>query len=277
MNTRKGSEIEVEASEPAPRWDVSHPNSLESNVDDLLRKSSNNAQMLAAIREALAVRLGQRIREARGMTSRGLMAGNLGVHENTVGKMERGETLPDAVQLQHIAAMTGRSVAWLLGIEMPGLGGVPRQRTTEATEVGDQVFVPLFDLQVSAGNGSFNDEESVIDMRAFAADYIRRDLRISHEQLALVNVVGNSMEPEIHSGDVVLIDRRDKDISVEGPHLVRIDGSLLVKLVQRRPGGVLRVASKNESYTPFDINVNAEQLQDFEVLGRVRWAGVTFR
>jgi phage repressor protein C with HTH and peptisase S24 domain len=143
--------------------------------------------------------------------------------------------------------------------------------------VGDQVFVPLFALNVSAGNGAFNDEERVLDMRAFALDYVRNELRITHDELAMVNVVGNSMEPHIHSGDVVLVDRRDKEISVEGPHLVRVDGALLVKNVQRRPGGFLRVSSRNEEYEPFEINVMSEQLHDFEVLGRVRWAGVTFR
>ena len=209
--------------------------------------------------------------------SRALVAERLEVHENTVAKMERGQTVPDVIQLQVISAITGRDVLWLLGVDQAGLVGGSRKRSTVALEIGDQLFVPLFGLVVSAGHGAFNDEEQVTDMRAFTIDYVRNDLRISHEELALVNVVGNSMEPHIHSGDVVLIDRRDKDISVEGPHLVRVDGALLVKNVQRRPGGVLRVSSKNDDYAPFDINVMSEQLHDFEVLGRVRWAGVTFR
>lgn len=194
--------------------------------------------------------------------------------------MERGESLPDAMQLLQVAALTGRSVLWLLGAS--GDASLSRQtlarpRGVIAVEEGNAVYVPLFDLRASAGHGAFNDDEQVIDMRPFTLDYVRRELHISHNELALVTVVGNSMEPDIHSGDVVLVDRRDKEISVEGPHLVRIDGALLVKLVQRRPGGILRVASKNPAYAPFDISVTDGDPQDFEVLGRVRWAGVTFR
>lgn len=221
--------------------------------------------------------IGGRLREARGIRSRTDMAELLGVHENTIGKMERGESVPDAIQLLLYAHHTGRPVLWLLGQDAAADDVRRRNRSTVAVVVGDQVFVPLFAVSVSAGNGAFNDEEQVLDMRAFALDYVRSELRITHDQLALVNVVGNSMEPHIHSGDVVLVDRRDKEISVEGPHLVRVDGALLVKNVQRRPGGVLRVSSKNEEYEPFEINVMSEQLHDFEVLGRVRWAGVTFR
>lgn len=244
-------------------------------------RSLQEAGAVENVRRALLRYLGGRIREARTQSEMSLpkLAKLLDVHENTLGKMERGISLPDAMQLLQIAALTGKTVPWLLGApeQATPVAGDPVPRSLTAVEHGDMIYIPLFDLRASAGPGAFNDQEQVLVMRPFARDYIRRELHILHNEIALVTVVGNSMEPEIHSGDVVLVDRKDKDISVEGPHLVRVDGSLLVKLVQRRPGGVLRVASKNELYPPFDINVMSGELSDFEVLGRVRWAGVTFR
>lgn len=244
-------------------------------------RAAVDGNLLEPMRDGAANAIGSRIRAAReGISSkRAEFCRLLQIHENTLAKMERGESLPDAVQLMQIAALTGRQVIWLLGggLQEPsrnGDGSPPN--STEAVELDGVVYVPLFDVRASAGTGAFNDQERVLQMRPFAADYIRRDLHILHNQMALVTIVGNSMEPDIHSGDVGLIDRRDKDISVEGPHLVRIDGGLLLKMVQRLPGGVLRVSSKNQLSSPFDINVMDGTLNDFEVIGRLRWAGVRF-
>lgn len=244
-------------------------------------RTAAEGNLLESMREGAANVIGSRLRAAReGISSkRSEFSKLLQIHENTLAKMERGESLPDAVQLLQIAALTGRQVLWLLGggeheASWSSDGSPPN--SVEAVELDGVVYVPLFDVRASAGTGAFNDQERVMQMRPFAADYIRRDLHILHNQMALVTIVGNSMEPDIHSGDVGLIDRRDKDISVEGPHLVRIDGGLLLKMVQRLPGGVLRVSSKNQLSSPFDINVMDGTLNDFEVIGRLRWAGVRF-
>lgn len=244
-------------------------------------RTAAEGNLLESVREAAANVIGSRLRAAReGIGSkRSEFCKLLQIHENTLAKMERGESLPDAVQLVQIAALTGRQVLWLLGggeqEPFRSSDGSP-PNSVEAVELDGVVYVPLFDVRASAGTGAFNDQERVLQMRPFAADYIRRDLHILHNQMALVTIVGNSMEPDIHSGDVGLIDRRDKDISVEGPHLVRIDGGLLLKMVQRLPGGILRVSSKNQLSSPFDINVMDGTLNDFEVIGRLRWAGVRF-
>lgn len=294
MDTTKGlraPSAPVQAEEPRASWNkvwgagVPHDGALSdfTAMSAAEWRAATGSNLLESVRDGAANVIGSRIRTAReGVNSkRAEFCKLLQIHENTLAKMERGESLPDAVQLMQIAALTDRSVMWLLGgSQQPpaqaGGGEANVPKSLEAVEVGDMIYVPLFDVRASAGTGAFNDQERVLHMRAFAADYIRRDLHILHNQIALVTIVGNSMEPEIHSGDVGMIDRRDKDIGVEGPHLVRIDGGLLLKMVQRLPGGVLRVSSKNQLSSPFDINVMDGTLADFEVIGRLRWAGVTF-
>ncbi|MGE0671960.1 MAG: S24 family peptidase [Methylibium sp.] len=230
----------------------------------------------AELRDRLRVELGARINSVR--TAQGKSRADLSRwlrnHENTVAKIERGETLPDALQLLQLAQMLGQTLDQMLGTHSDDPADVPRKTT--AVEIGHHLFVPHFDIQAAAGHGAFNDAERVKEMRAFAIDFFRRDLRISHNDLALIDVTGPSMEPQIHSGDVVLIDRRDTGVQVEGPHVVRFDGGLMVKLLQRRPGGLVRVTSINPLFDPFEIELGAEGT-DFEVIGRVRWAGVTFR
>lgn len=263
------------AEEPAARW-AAFVSQLVDPVD-AWRAASADSELLHAWRDKSVLTLGERLRTARGTHARKTVAGWLGVHENTVSKMERGETVPDALQLHQLSVMTGRSVEWLLGIRSaePSDSATPPPQV-EATVVGAQIFIPHFDVRASAGYGAFNDTERVLAMRAFTADYVRHELGIAHCKLAMITVTGSSMEPMIRDGDVVLVDLQDSTVIVEGPHLIRMDGALMVKTLQRRPGGKLRVTSANEAYEPFEVDL-ARNGEEFEVLGRVRWAGVTFR
>ena len=49
-----------------------------------------------AASNAYAQLLGNRVRELRGSLSRAQLATLVGVHANTIGKFERGESMPDA-------------------------------------------------------------------------------------------------------------------------------------------------------------------------------------
>lgn len=222
-----------------------------------------------------AVALGERIRILRGKRSRQELADLIGVHVNTVGKFERGASMPDAFLLNRLCAVSGRSIEWLVsGTEASGMD-VPMSLT--AVEHGEYLFVPHFDVQASAGPGALVDVEKVIAMRPFELHYVREDLRIAHNELALLGVNGSSSEPILHSGDTVMVDRRDREVQAEGLHLLRMDDVLLVKLVQRLPGRALRISSRNEDFQPFDIKMDDAHDASVDILGRVRWGGVTFR
>lgn len=241
--------------------------------------------------------LGGRIKAARGALSQKQLADLVGVHFNTIGKLEKGHS-PDAKTLLAVAKATDVSAAWLLLGEPHSMRGyvppttdmpvadhdAPKaslegaavvERKVTAVEAGSYIYVPHFDIQASAGPGFFNDVENVIAMRPFERGYIRSKLGISHNELALINIVGRSMEPLLHSGDVSMIDRRDREGSVEGVHVIRVDGALMVKSIQRRPGRVLRVSSRNLDYDAFELVPDEDNQRDFEILGRLRWAGIT--
>lgn len=222
-------------------------------------------------RDAYAVSLGERIRSCRSGMTREEFASQLELHVNTVGKFERGLTVPDAFTLLRMAAVGGCSAEWLLTGDVKASGV---EFSVQAVERGDYVFVPHFDVAMSAGNGAFCEVEHVLAMRPFDVRFIRNELGILHNELALVSIVGNSMEPYLRSKDVALLDLRARDVSTEGIHGIRLDGALMIKQLQRLPGK-LRVSSANTEYAPFDVD-GAEEHRDFSVLGRVRWGGVTF-
>jgi transcriptional regulator with XRE-family HTH domain len=226
------------------------------------------------VSHSYAVSLGERIRTLRGKMTRAELAGHLGVHVNTVGKFERGDSMPDAFLVHRMCALKGACIEWL--ITGHDRAGAEPPRSVQAVEHGSYIYVPLFDVQASAGNGAFVNVERVIAMRPFDAGYIRNDLHIAHKEIALVGIVGSSSEPVLRSGDTVLVDLRDREVQAEGLHLLRIDDALLVKLVQRLPGRAFRISSSNEKYQAFDIRLDEEGQTDINILGRVRWGGVTF-
>lgn len=205
-------------------------------------------------------------------------AAALGVHRNTISNIEKGASLPDVYDLERLAKVYGTTSAVLLdeGSQSSTLSMV--SKSTEAIEIDEFIYVPLFDIKVSAGDGhaTFSDVEAVLEMRPFPHSFIRRDLGIWHNELALVTVIGNSMEPELHSRDVALLDRRDREVQSEGTHAIRLDSALLVKKLQRLPSRKLRVSSSNPAYEPFEIQGSDDADRDFEVLGRVRGGVVIF-
>jgi phage repressor protein C with HTH and peptisase S24 domain len=223
--------------------------------------------------------LGERIRQCRGNVSRKDFADRLRLHLNTVGKLERGETQPDAWLCMQIAQIGKRSVQWLVtGLEERHASGEVAH-AVRAIGSGEYVYVPHFDINASAGHGDlFNNIESVIAMRPFDQAFIRGELGLTHDELALIFIVGPSMEPLLHSRDTVLVDlRAGHDSFIDGIHVIRLDQALLVKQVQRLPGRVFRIRSLNEDYASFDIKGSEEAERDFAIIGRVRWAGVTIK
>ncbi|MDP3165141.1 MAG: LexA family transcriptional regulator [Hydrogenophaga sp.] len=223
-------------------------------------------------------RFGERCKTARGVREIGDVAERLGLHRNTIYNFERGMALPDAFELEVIAQLYGTSAAYLLegDHQEKAKGPDAVRKGLEAVQIDGFIYVPLFDINVSAGSGAFNDVEAVTAMRPFDANYIRYELGISHNQIAMTSVVGRSMEPWLRPKDTVLTDLKDREALTEGVHIVRLDGALLVKNLQRLPGKVLRVSSYNQAYEPFDIQGTEDRDRDFQVIGRVRWAGVTF-
>jgi transcriptional regulator with XRE-family HTH domain len=223
--------------------------------------------------------LGERIRSCRGALSRKEFAERLRIHLNTLGKLERGETQPDALLCIQIAELGKHSVQWLVtGLDTNHYKG-EIANSVHAVASGEFIYVPHFDINASAGHGDlFNSLESVLAMRPFDQAFIRGELGIAHDEIALIFVMGPSMEPLLHSRDTVLIDLRAGYESFnDGIHVIRLDQALLVKQVQKLPGKVFRIRSLNEDYTSFDIKGSEDAERDFAIIGRVRWAGVTIK
>lgn len=134
-------------------------------------------------------------------------------------------------------------------------------------------YIPLYDVRARGGaSGSIVDGESVVDVLAFKEEWIRQELHVAPGDLRLIFVEGDSMVPDLHPGDIILIDHTDTAARREGAYVIRMDGALLVKSLQRLPGGVIKVISRNPAYEPFTVNIAAlDGSKDFAIVGRVVW------
>lgn len=217
----------------------------------------------------------RRIREGRSW-SVDVFAEKVGVNRNTVGAYERGERLPEVDYLARFARETDSNFAELLGLRLqavPGLGSSDIQSATVSAvpTIDDFVLVPRYDIRASAGHGAVVHSEQVVDHLAFREEWVRNALGVGEKDLALITVKGDSMEPTLSNGDLILIDTHRQAIGENSIYVIRYDGELLVKRAQRRLDGTIVIKSDNSAYEP-EI-VEPKQVPKLGVIGRVVWAG----
>ena len=146
-----------------------------------------------------------------------------------------------------------------------------------APDVRGYVTVPLYDnIRAAAGAGAHNSQiELADDAMMFKADWIRLELGSRPENLCLIKVSGDSMEPTLRAGDVILIDRSAGRPDREGIYVLRLEDALLVKRLQLVPGGSIKVTSDNAAFEPWTINRSSPPA-DLTIVGRVIWSGRRF-
>ena len=137
----------------------------------------------------------------------------------------------------------------------------------EKCQVNDKLIeIEYFpDVYLSAGYGvEVLDEYSetvVIDERFLMSE---RGMRVNPKYCKMVCVSGNSMFPEYHHGDRVIIDESDTNLTDGQIYAFRYDGQCYVKEINRA-GNKIKCISVNKEYEPFYI----ERDVDFKVFGRI--------
>lgn len=170
---------------------------------------------------------------------------------------------------------TRRSIPFKEVVELCEREGISLNRVFfgEDNVGSDYAYIPLYDIRPSAGPGTSVETEEVKDFLAFKQEWIRGVLRVNPKDLKLVYVDGDSMEPTLHNGDIILVNVGNHSVVRDGVYVVRIGAATLVKRLQLLPGNKLKVKSDNEGvYESFLVDL--EKLGDeVSVIGRVVWAG----
>lgn len=165
-----------------------------------------------------------------------------------------------------------RKLAEKLNVDETVLGGTVKTvakglRPSHYREVGE------YNALVSAGGGIVMDEEEQIGSWPLPRAYLE-EMRLTGGELAVVPVKGDSMEPTLRSGDRVLIDMGDKNISQGGIFCLWDGHGRVVKRVERVPGQKperVRLKSDNPLHDMYEVPAAV-----IEIIGRVVWAARRF-
>ena len=131
------------------------------------------------------------------------------------------------------------------------------------------VLLPLVEAKAAAGSSGSLDSDKVVDFLAFSEDWVRNTLHRRPQNLALLEATGDSMDPTIRDGDILLVDTSVRDIQSSRVYVLQVNGALLVKRIQVRLDGSLVVKSDNPSYEP-EV-VRPDERSPLRILGQVVW------
>lgn len=214
--------------------------------------------------------IGERIRQIRGSQSRDAFGAAIGVSRNTLLRYERGERCPDAVFLQRVCACFGVDPGWLLlGQETMGHStAIPRPADAGFAE--EFALVPLYSVEVSAGHGAAVDQEQPVTQLAFRRDWLQ-EMNLRENKVVAVLANGDSMADTIRSGAVLLVDTAQRQVVSDAIYILRQNGLLYVKRLQRLLDGSMRISSDNPAYA--QEVVDKEDLPFLDIIGRVVWTG----
>ena len=152
----------------------------------------------------------------------------------------------------------------------PG-GVVPTYMPTVTKIEGiEYARLPVYDIKASAGRGSLVDDGEPISWRLFEMNWVRGLGSAKLENLAVIEVDGDSMWETLHDGDHVLVDRSRKALAQPGIFVLNLEGQLIVKRVSMDfQTKAVTIISDNPRY-PQQV-VDAPNKLD--VVGRVVWLG----
>lgn len=199
-------------------------------------------------------------------------AKKVGVSASSLGRMRRGENEPSVFLVAKVAEATNVSIEWLVGLS--GKPGVP---TRQAEPSG--LKVQKLDVRAAAGGGAINNVLKTEETREFPLwmlQKLTKTARGKQARLSLIRAAGDSMEPLIRSGALLLVDEtaRDPRSSPKPENLwdhtdvyifLQGDELRLKRLHVDRRGATIAL-SENPAHRPEILHK-----QDFKVLGRVIW------
>jgi len=213
----------------------------------------------SAITKYKLIRSNDRIHDKRG---------NYSVGDNSIGYVFEGddtiksgvitidEEMPNAEDAldTHIA----RRASWTHS------QNIKKQSKTKENFLNNSYVVSKLSLEASAGDGieSFQVEETgkiLLDKGLFRNTVIQENLRI-------IQVKGDSMEPTIIDGSHIVIDLSQTE-SIDSVYSINIDGQIKVKRLQFNLDGTISICSDNSKYREQIYNPKESQIY-FKILGK---------
>jgi len=199
--------------------------------------------------------------EALQISSQNKLAIILGINRAGITQAKKKGTVPEKWILE-LYRKYGINPDWI----ETGKGKMVIAERDGSAIVPKYKSAPYVKARLCAGDGSFEVDETLRDYWMFRADWLNRKGSAAH--MILIDIYGNSMEPELKHGDTVMIDTSQKDILAGSISAVGIDDTIMVKRIEKYPGK-LALRSDNKDYEP--IYLSLDEMDSFRIIGKLVW------
>ena len=215
--------------------------------------------MLLLADEAFTRRLAQVVDEAGGQNA---LARKTGLAHSGIARLVKGGE-PTLSTLKSIATASGRSLLWLIA------GEVDSPTMDAPSDASDTVYLPILDVVSAAGVGRNNDGEAVLTHLPFPRALLRR-LGVAPNRAKAIRSGGDSMEPTIADGALVIVNEGARELLDGRVYALRAADGLRLKRVQRAMDGSVMLISDNRDRYPVE-RLSAPEAAEVDVIGRVFW------
>ena len=181
-----------------------------------------------------------------------------GFSEGTLRKWVRGESEPTRERLITIARVAGVRLEWL------ATGRGPEQRRPED---GLPLLEGYCTLEWLEADPEGADREMPV---AFQGAWIESTLKRNRDDLALLRIPDESMEPFLAITGVAVVDTGQANAPRDGIYALRVGGNLIARRLQTLPSGEVEISADNSAFKSFRFSRGDKSVS---VLGRIIWAG----
>ena len=216
----------------------------------------------------------KRFRERLGISQEEL-AQRTGVHSNTIARWERDEITPRGTSLVKLASGLQIPLSDLLSDEMENpmpqdfvsRGSFPARKVRPISTVKVPIISGIVSACCGEGNGYASDMEWEVEGHLDMpwAEMEPYAWLVGDGGFRAMHVEGDSMEPRIHDGDIVLFG--DIPISNGNFALVKYDDRLIVRGVWNNHNGHYILRALNPLYGEIDVDLEDES-KEFFILGK---------
>ncbi|MFQ5672982.1 MAG: XRE family transcriptional regulator [Nitrospinales bacterium] len=206
----------------------------------------------------------------------------IGFPQQTISRIESGQQKPAESILKILKYLFNVDRSWLMDgsgeLEMDfipigrALAGGTDETFLKLIEAHERcrgsADIPIYNAWQNPGSGSLDTEKHLVIHR----EWIQNKLGVVPQKLVAVTVSGDSMEPTLKNGDVILVNLNLGYLMDNAIYVLNVDGTLLVKRIERLVAGGVVLRSDNKLVSP-DQNIDNEQAGRLDIVGRVVWFG----
>lgn len=227
-------------------------------------------------RDAFAARL-KRALAAHGVPEHGsgkFLQDVTGVTAKASSKWLNAESTPGVDKIMKIAKELEVRTEWLHYGTDPMRDGDPLGSGGTVPSEKDYALIPQLSVCGENGDGYLNHHIEVKGGLAFKRDWLER-VNAKPENLRVIYAKGDSMEPYIIEGDVVLLDlSRTAPVHGKPFAIRRPDHSISIKRLMQRVTGEWILSSDNPNKALYmDEEVNDVSASQVPIIGMVIWRG----